>query len=77
MADETCGVTIKGFVGLKSKMYTFKAKDDHECKRSDDIGKYIVDGELKYKGNKNVLFDRSYIRHEMNRIQSKYQNIGT
>ena len=58
-------------------MYTFKAKDDHEYKRSGDIGKYIADGELKHKDNKNVLFDRSYIRHEMNTIQSKYQNIGT
>ena len=47
-------MTIKDFVGLKSKMYTFKAKDDHECKRSGDIGKYIADGELKHKDNKNV-----------------------
>ena len=25
--DETCGKPIKGFVGLKSKMYTFITKD--------------------------------------------------
>ena len=28
-----------------------------------------------YKNYKNVLFDRSRMRHEMNEIQSKYHNM--
>ena len=32
MKDETCGVPIKGFVRLKSKMYTFITEDNHESK---------------------------------------------
>ena len=31
--DETCGVPIKAFLALKSKMYTFITEDNHESKR--------------------------------------------
>ena len=34
MKDETCGLSIKGFAGLESKMYTFITGDSHESKRS-------------------------------------------
>ena len=30
MKDETSSVPIKGFVGLKSKMYTFIKEENHE-----------------------------------------------
>ena len=49
---------IKGFVGLKSKMYTFITEDNHESKKA----KGIIDDELKYEDYKNALFNRSYIR---------------
>ena len=32
MKDETCGMPIKGFVRLESKMYTFITKYHHESK---------------------------------------------
>ena len=38
MKDETCGVYIKGFVGLNSKIYTFI---------TEGINKNVVDDELK------------------------------
>ena len=43
------------------------------------INKNVVDDELKHKDYKNFLFIRSYLRHEMNRIQSKnhYFNLLT
>ena len=49
---------IKGFVGLKSKMYTFITEDNHESKKA----KGIIDDELKYEDYKNALFNRSYMR---------------
>ena len=77
MKDETCGVPIKGFVGLKSKFYTFITEDNHESKKAKDINKNVADDEeLKYEDCKNVLFNKSYMRHEMNRIQNKDHNIG-
>ena len=42
-----------------------------------DINKSIIDCEVKYEGYKNVLFNRLYIRHGMNKIQSKDLNIGS
>ena len=66
---------IKGLVGLKSKMYTFITEDNNESKKAKCIHKNIVEDEPKYEDYKNVLFNRWCMRHEMNRIQSKHQNI--
>ena len=52
-------------------MYTFITEDNCESKKAKVINQNAVDHELKYKNYKNVLFNRSYMRHEMNRIQSK------
>ena len=67
----TCNRAIKGFVGLKFKICILTTEDNHESKKSKAIKKNVVNDELKYEDYKNVLFNRSYTRHEMNRIQSK------
>ena len=36
--------------------------------------KNVVDDKLKYEDYKHVLLNRSYMRHEMNRIQNKDHN---
>ena len=64
MKDETCDVSIKGFVRLKSKMYTFITEGNHESKKVKHINNFF-------------LFNRSYRRNGINRIQSKYHNIGS
>ena len=76
MKDETNCLPIKGFAGLKSSMYTFMVEDNHESKKAKGINKKVVADELKYEDYKSVLFNRSYVRHETNRIQSKNHNIG-
>lgn len=50
-------------MGLKSKMYTFTTVDNHKCKKEKCIYKNVV-----VKDYKNILFNRSNIAHEMNRI---------
>ena len=77
MKDETSGLPIKGFLGLKSKSYTFITEENHETKKAKTINKAVANDELKYEDYKNVLFNRSYMRQDMNRIQSKNQNIGS
>ena len=67
---------IKAFVELKSKIYTFITENNHESKKAEGINESAVDDELKYEDYKNTLFNRSYKRHEMNRIQCKDHNIG-
>ena len=59
--DEQCGVSILGFVGLKSKIQTFITEDYHECKVAKDINKNIVDDELKYEDYKNGL-NKEYVK---------------
>ena len=56
MEDETSGVPIKGFAGLKSKVCTFIAGDNHETEKANGINRIIVDNELKYEDYKHVLF---------------------
>ena len=57
-------------------MYTFIKKDNHKFKKAKGINKNVIDNELKHTDYKNFLFNnRSYMRHEMNRIQSKNHTI--
>ena len=37
MKDETCGMSIKCFVGSKTKIYTYIAEDGHGYKKAKDI----------------------------------------
>ena len=71
----TCKRPIKGFVGLKSKIYTFATEDNHESKKAKVLNKHSVNDELKYVDYKNTLFNSSYTRHEMDRIKSKDHDI--
>ena len=66
MKDETCGLSIKGFAGLESKMYTFITEVSHESKEAKGVNKNVVDGKLKYEDYKNALISKSYMRHERN-----------
>ena len=59
------------FVGLKSEMYTFITESNHESKKEKDINKNAVNDKLNCEDYKNVLFNRSFMRHETNRTQSK------
>ena len=42
MKDETGGVTIKEFVGLKPMMYSFFVDDNSEYKKVNDVNKNVV-----------------------------------
>ena len=66
MKDETCGLSIKGFAGLESKMYTFITEVSHESKEAKGVNKNVVDGKLKYEDYKNALISKSYMRQERN-----------
>ena len=73
----TCKLKSKSNVGLKPNMCTFITEDNYESKKAKSINKNNVNDELNYEDYKIALFNRSYMRHEMNRIQSKDHNIGS
>ena len=58
-------------------MYTFITEGNHESKKTKGINKNAVADELKFEDYKNILFNRSCMRHETNRIQSKVHNPGS
>ena len=41
--NETCGMLIRYFSGLKSKIYSFIAEENHESKIGKGIDKNVVD----------------------------------
>ena len=66
------GKKINEFVGLKSKMYSLITVDNEEVTRAKGVNKKI-----RHKKFVDVLFNKKLIRHNMKRIQSKLQKIGT
>ena len=73
MKDETEGVVIKEFVGLKPKTNSFFI-DDSKHKKAKDANKSFV-ATISHNEYKDVLLNNECIRHSMNRIQSKDQKI--
>ena len=68
MKDETTGVLIKEFVGLKLKMYSFLVDDCSEHKNSKYVNRIFVE-KITHIECKNVLSNPDRLRHLMNRIQ--------
>ena len=73
MKDETAGVTIIEFVGLKPKMYSFFV-DNSEHKKAKGMNKNVVPT-ISHSKNKNVLLNNKCFMHSTNRIQSKNYRI--
>ena len=72
MKDETSGVAREEFVGLKLKMYPVLEDDNNEYGKAKGVHRNVV-----ATRSHNVLFNNKYLRHSMNRNQSKDHRIGT
>ena len=59
MKDETSGMLVKDYVGLKSKIYTLIAANNHESKKAKGINQNFLDNKLKFENYTNILFNRS------------------
>ena len=73
MKNDTAGVVIKEFVGLKPKMYSFLVDDSSELKKVKSVNKNVV-AIVSYCKYKDVLLNKKYFRHLINRTQSKDHN---
>ena len=67
MEDETGGVAIEEFVGLKPKIYLFLV-DNKEHKKN--VNKKIV-ATINHNEHKGGLLNNKCIRHSINRTQIK------
>ena len=71
MKNETGGVAIEEFVGLKPKIYRFLEYDNSEQKKQKvwiEMLLYVTISHNKYK---DALLNNKYLRYSINRIQSK------
>jgi len=72
--DETGGVPIKQFVGLRSKMYSLKY-GDAEQKRAKGVVKYVVQKELRHQQYVNCILQSTNVMCQMNVIRSRKHNL--
>ena len=66
MKDETGGVAIQEFIGLKPKLYLFLV-DNNEHKKAKDGNKNFA-ATIGHNEYKDVLLKNEYLRHSMNRV---------
>ena len=57
MKDETAGVSVEEFVGLKPKMYSFFVDDNSEHKQAKGMNKNVV-ATVSHNEYKDVLLNK-------------------
>ena len=65
MKDETGGVIIEDFVGVKTKMYSFLIDDSIKCKKAQGVDKNVV-ATISLNEYKYVLLNNKCLSHSMN-----------
>ena len=71
MKDETKGIPIEEFVGLRSKMYSIKCGGlKKQMRTAKGIKKSIVRNKLRHDNYKSILFDKSYCKNVMHLIRN-------
>ena len=74
--DQTAGKPILEFVGLKSKMYSYKIEEE-EHKKAKGVKKNVVKKEIKHQDYLDVLFNKKIMHHQMNTIRSESHQINS
>ena len=75
--DETAGVLIREFIGLRSKMYSIKLDNEVEKRTAKGIVKNVIEKELKHEIYKNILKTGDKMYSEMKVIRSEKHEIYT
>ena len=79
MKDESTGVSIKEFLRLKPKIYSFSRDGTNECEEAKGVNRNVA-AKINHNEYKNVFMNNKCLRHTMNRIIytiNKYHRIGT
>ena len=75
LKDETGGVAIEEFIGLKPQIYSLLV-DNSEHKKAKGMNKNVV-STINHTEYKDFSLNNNCIRHSMNSIQNKDDIIGT
>ena len=77
MNDETTGLSIKLFGGLKPKIYPYLVNDGSKHKKAKGMNRNFVEKVTHNKYIWRCFLKSKCSRHSMNRIQNKNHRIGT
>jgi len=69
------GKPIAEFVGLRSKLYSFKTIDEEEKKICKGIKKSVFRNKLRFEDFKNCLFDMREVMRECNTLRSYHHEM--
>ena len=75
--DETVGIPIREFIGLRSKMYSVQLDNEKEKKTAKGVVKNVIIKELKHELYKNILETSGKMRSKMKVIRSNKHQIYT
>ena len=75
MKDETPGIPIAEYVGLRPKMYSILKEDSEQIRKAKGVKKYVVKKHLRHDQYKEVLFNNRTFRHGMNMLRSEGHQI--
>jgi hypothetical protein len=75
--DETKGIQITEFVGLRSKMYSYTKNGGGEDKTAKGVGRNVINDVITHKDYRDVLTEKKQMRHTMNSIRSVGHTLGT
>ena len=77
MKDEAAGKTIKEFVGLRSKLYSFITDDGEETKKCKGIKKQVVESSISHEDYKTCLLTGKEQLRKQNILRSYNHEVYT
>ena len=75
--DESAGIPITEFVGLRSKMYSYVKDNEQTARTAKGIKKQVIKKNITHDNYKEVLFNNKQMQHTMKTIQSKNHQLGS
>ena len=75
--DESAGIPITEFVGLRSKMYSYVKDNEQTARTAKGNKKQVIIKDNKHEDYKNVLFNNEQIHHKMKTIRSEKHQLGS
>ena len=75
--EETSGMPITEFIGLRSKMYSCIKDNNQVGKTAKGILKNIIKNNIKHEDYKDVLFNNRQIHNTMKTIRSNLHQLGS
>lgn len=78
MKDENAGEIIKEFIGLRSKMYTYKMHEKSKViKRAKGVKKNILKNQISFEDYKRCIYEHCTLTRRQLTIRSHLHNVYT